>query len=90
MKKLLLLLIFLTLIGCDKFVKPPIISEKVVHVDSQILEQCEDLPLISDSATWEDILVNHKDIVELYSRCRQKQYNSTVLIKKFANIKETK
>lgn len=90
MKKLLILMIFLTLIGCDRFCKSPIISEKVVHVDSQILEQCEDLPLVSEQASWEDILVNHKDIVELYAKCRQRQLNSTKVIKEFANIKETK
>lgn len=90
MKKLLLIILFLTLIGCDRFCKTPIISEKSVHIDSQILEQCKDLPLISSQADWDEILTNHKDIVELYYECRQKQYNSTKVIKEFANIKETK
>lgn len=90
MKKLLILMLFLSLIGCDRFCKTPIISTKPVHINPQILEQCGDLPLVSTSADWNEILTNHKDIVELYYQCSQKQYNSTQVIKEFANIEESK
>ena len=87
MKKLLIICLLLGLSGCDYFSKDAIISEKVIKIDPRVLEQCKDIPVINTGATWSDILTNHKDVVEQYYDCRQKQSNSTKLLKEIGNIK---
>lgn len=86
MKKLLIILLLLGLVGCDRFCKTPIISTKTVHIDPRALEQCRDLLPVNDTASWEDVLVNHADVVEAYYDCRQKQQNSAKLLREFANV----
>jgi hypothetical protein len=87
MKKLLIICLLLGLAGCSTFSKTAIISEKTVNLDARVLEQCKDIPLVDAQATWNDILTNHKNIVEQYYDCRQKQANSTKLLKEIGNIK---
>ena len=86
MKKLLLIGLLLIATGCSNVSKTAIISTKKVHIDPRVLEQCPDLPLVSEPATWEDILVNHSVVVELYAACRQRQATSTQLLGEFANV----
>ena len=85
MKKLLLIGLLITATGCASFSKTAIISTKKVHLDPRVLEQCVDLPLLPSPATWQDVLTNHSDVVELYADCRTKQAVSVKLLQEFAN-----
>ena len=87
MKKLLIICLLIGLGGCDYFSKPAIISQKTIKIDPRVLEQCEEIPLVPAPASWDDILTNHKEIVEQYYDCKQKQLNSTKLLKDIGNIK---
>lgn len=83
MKKLIILLPFL-LSGCLwEFSKPESLPQLVTEESTQyvvptidispiLLEECEDLIVLSPSATFEDVLGNHADTIAKYSKCRDK------------------
>jgi hypothetical protein len=90
--KLILIIMLLSLASCGFLTKntDSIITEKTVRVDSRALEPCPQLETLITGATFEDlqrvVILN----TELYYICKEKQANSIVLIKEFANIKEEK
>lgn len=85
----LTLSIFLTGCACFKKPDPPFIPpEKVVNIDSKVLELCgllkEDINL---SSFDQYILTEYPQIVRQYTDCAIKQSNSVKLIKQLGNIK---
>lgn len=91
MKKLfLIILLSFSLSGCwwtrpDEPVLPP--SKESIALDKEYLTECKDLKVLEDQ-TFEAVLSNTIDNVAIYKECKNKQHNSILLIKKFANIKD--
>lgn len=87
MSKIIVLIMFILLSGCSIFKKDAIVPppEKVVQIDPRVLELCEPLNGLSEEATFEDLLATTVFNFELYNACAQKQRNSVILLKKFAN-----
>lgn len=87
--KILLILLFIA--GCtttkvpDAVLPPP---EKVVRIDPRILELCEPLKNLPETATFEDVLVITLTNFEIYSACSVKQSKAVRLLKEFSNNKE--
>lgn len=93
MKRYILLLFLLVLSGCaslkEQFCADAIVPEKVVKIDPRSLEECRDLVLLpANNPTFEGVLVNTANNAVIYTECKNKQHDSILLIKKFANIKE--
>ena len=85
-------MLLISLSGCgtlEKFCRDAIITEKVVHVDARILEECRSIPLLQYN-TFEAVLGNTMELTALYKECKNKQSDSAKLIKEFANIKDSK
>lgn len=90
MKYLLFIIVFLY--GCatapiPDAVLPP--KEKVVRIDPRMLELCEPLKNLPETASFEDILVITLDNFEIYTACSVKQSRAVKLLKEFSNNKET-
>jgi hypothetical protein len=95
MKKLFIILAVIFNTGCatlvDKICKDALITEKVVQVDPRALEECKELVRLPDrSATFSDVLTNTTENAIIYYECKSKQRDSILLIKRFANIKDSK
>lgn len=90
------IILALLLSGCgtiEKYCKEVILVDpkETVQVDPRALEECKDLALLPDkNVTFEAVLSNVAENSVIYSECRNKQSNSIVIIKRFANIKDTK
>ena len=94
MKFIPILILSLFLQGCalfDFFKKPeePSVppTNKVVNIDSAVLEFC---PLLKEEikvSTFEQILVEYSDLATQYGKCATKQATGVKLIKQFGNIK---
>jgi hypothetical protein len=88
MNKWILILLLLT--GCatvipDAVLPPP---EKVVRIDPRILELCEPLRNLPETATFDDVLTVTLANFELYVACSTKQSRAVKLLKEFSNYKE--
>ena len=86
---ILILSIFLTSCGLFKKDEIPVIAEaKVVRINPEILSLC---PLLKENITlvsFEDTLAAYGAVVNMYSDCAQKQFNSSTLLKQFGGIKD--
>lgn len=80
------LLICILLAGCvttpDAIVPPP---ERKVHIDPRVLEPCEPLLFLSESASFEELITITVNNFEIYATCAEKQKNSALLLKRFTN-----
>lgn len=93
MKYLLILILALSLQGCEIFKKkpdaivPPAIQ--VVHIDPRALERCAPLVTLdtSQEATEYTLLDSIFKNIEIYKDCANKQDVSIELLKKFSNRK---
>lgn len=99
MKKALLISVLLVslLQGCafDSYFcqRDATVPEKTVKLDPKVLEPCTGLiPLPATFSTdpFGDILANVQANADAYAVCSKKQDDSIVLLKKFANTKESK
>ena len=87
MKKLIVILsLCFMLSGCfETFCKNTAgITEKVVHIDPRVLEECSELPKLTNP---DQLLETNLLHMELYRACALKQKNSIKLLKEFANVK---
>lgn len=88
MNLLLVLIASLMLSGCLGIGGPVLPEEgKVITVDMEYYKECEPLKTLENS-TFEAVLDNTIENVAIYKKCRDKQHNSILLIKKFTNVKE--
>jgi hypothetical protein len=93
MKNFLVISLVVLLTGCaslkEKFCADAIVPEKTVQIDPRALEECKELVLLpANNPTFEGVLVNTSANAVIYAECKNKQHDSILLIKKFANIKE--
>ncbi len=90
MKKILIYLVFLSLIGCatvkDKFCDyDTIVPENKMAIDSRVLTGCKDLVVPPTPLTYEGILANTKENTAIYIDCKNKMKAAIVIIEKFSN-----
>lgn len=85
----LTLSIFLTGCACFKTSDEPLIPiEKVVHIDTKMLEPCELLKEDINLSSFDQfLLTEYPEVIRTYIDCSIKQSNSIKLIKELGNIK---
>ncbi len=102
MKKLLLLLIFLSLTACGTFQNrkdlPVIVTEQTteyivpeVNIDTYLLSECPTLVNLGKvDATYADVLLVTKDNTALYAECKAKHAALIKILNTSLNVKDTK
>lgn len=89
MKRVLLALVAsILLVGCAG-PKGPVMSEEgeVIVIDQAYYKECPPLKSL-ETQTFEAVLDNVIDNAAVYKTCKDQQHNSTLLIKKFTNVKD--
>lgn len=94
MKKLVIVsvLVLPLFTGCTYLSKlktqavPPVATSSKVVVDPKLLQACEPLEELSDTAGIEDISFHHIKTIGAYGICKSKQDDSIKTIRKLANI----
>lgn len=93
MRILSIFILTLSLQGCaflDWFRKPepPVVPpDVVVHIDSKLLEQCEQLKTDLQLSSFDQFIIEYGNVATLYGKCASKQAASVKLIKELGNIK---
>lgn len=95
MRLLLVSFILLMVTGCSTvctdYCKSSLITNDTVHVEPGVLELCKaQVPLSPNTQSFEEVLLNIKENKIIYNECASKQRDSVLIIKKFANIKDSK
>ncbi len=99
MKKAILIsaLLLPVLTGCaflDFFKKPEppaIVTPKVILIDSEVLRACDPLPRIENPNPTQEELDAQKFVwIDKYGQCANRQSNGIAVIKKLANIEDSK
>jgi hypothetical protein len=94
MKYIIIILCLLNISGCTTYMNKYCIDhefsvDRKVNIDPRYLLECDDLAVVtSEKPSFEDILVNVSINTNTFSICKQKQHDSILLLKKFANIKD--
>lgn len=70
---------------------PALGTTKVVVIDSEVLKDCEPLPLIENPKPTQEELDAQKFVwIDKFGQCANRQNKSIKVIKKLANIEESK
>jgi hypothetical protein len=83
------IILSLLLSGCSLFHNRPVLPEeaKVIVIDQEYYKECDPLKSL-EVQTFESVLENVIDNVAIYKKCKDKQHNSILLLKKFTNVKD--
>lgn len=100
MKKLVILLLFISLSGCHLFVKseknlPTVITQTEVeylvpevNISQNLLQDCRDLEVLPEGSTFTEVLVNTSNNTVHYADCKAKHKSLVEIVKKSLNLKE--
>lgn len=102
MKKLLILPLFLTLIGCqtipqcEKNLPAVVVQTEVeyvvpeVNIPPSLLQPCADLQALPKTATFEDVLSNTAANTITYYDCKTNHKSLVLILEKSLDLKELK